>query len=59
MGEQESYPDVLTGMLQVFSIDVYDLLDPDDTLSFVTPSIARNFDILPNVVNEPFMVLPR
>ncbi|XP_069150083.1 uncharacterized protein [Solanum lycopersicum] len=55
-GEQESSPDVVTGMLQVFSIDVYALLDPSATLSFVTPLIARKFDILPDILNEPFMV---
>ena len=25
-------------------------------LSFVTPLIARKFDILPDILNEPFMV---
>ena len=29
-GEQETSPKVVTGMLKVFSIDVYALLDPDD-----------------------------
>ena len=33
--EQEKYPDVVTGILQVLSIDVYALLDPSSTLSFV------------------------
>ena len=33
-GEQESSPNVVTGMLQVFSINVYSLLDPGATLSF-------------------------
>ena len=31
-GEQETSSDVVTGMLKVFSIDVYSLLDPDATL---------------------------
>ena len=35
-GEKKDSPDVVTGMLQVFSIDVYDLLDPCYTLSLVT-----------------------
>ena len=34
-GEQESSPDVVTGMLQVFAINVYCLLDPGATLSIV------------------------
>lgn len=55
-GEQQSSPKVVTGILQVFSIDVYALLDPGSTLYFVTPLIARKFDILPDILNEPFMV---
>ena len=47
---------MVTGMLQVFSIDVYALLDMGDTLSFVTHLIARKFDILPDILNEPFIV---
>ena len=43
-------------MLQVFSLNVYDLLDPGATLSFDTPLVARKFDILPDILNEPFMV---
>ena len=46
-GEQESSPDVVNGMLQVFSIDAYDLLDPGDILSFVTPLILRNLRFCP------------
>ena len=55
-GEQESSPDVVNGMLQVFSIDVYDLLDPGYILSFITPLIVRKFNVLPDILNEPFMV---
>ena len=54
--EQETSPDVVTGMLKVFCIDVYALLDPDATLSFVTPLVAKKFNILPDILNEPFMV---
>lgn len=50
-GEQQSSPKVVTGILQVFSIDVYALLDQGATLSFVTPFIARKFDILPYIQN--------
>ena len=49
-------PDVVTGMLQVFSIIVYALLDVDATLSFVTPLVAMKFDVLPDVLIEPFSV---
>ena len=55
-GEQQSSPNVVTGMLQVFWIDVYALDDPGDTLSFVTPLIARKFNIFPDILNEPFIV---
>ena len=43
-------------MLKVFSIDVYALLDLDATLSFVTPLVAKKFDILPDTLHEPFIV---
>ena len=43
-------------MLKVYSIDVYVLLDPGDTLSFVTPLVAKKFNILPDVLHEPFIV---
>lgn len=33
--DQEDSLDVVTGMFHVFLINVYDLLDPDDTLFFV------------------------
>ena len=46
-GEQESSPDVVTGMLQVFSIYVYALLDRGDKLSFVTPLIAKSLIFCP------------
>ena len=37
---------MVTGMLQLFSFDVYSLLDPGATLSFVTPFVTMEFDIL-------------
>uniref|UniRef100_M1DF09 Retrotransposon gag protein n=1 Tax=Solanum tuberosum TaxID=4113 RepID=M1DF09_SOLTU len=45
-GEQESSPDVVTGMFKVFQLDVYDLLDPGATLSFMTLYMAMRFDVL-------------
>ena len=56
MGEQECSPDVVIGTSQVFSIDVYYLLFPGATLSFVTPLVASKFDILSNILIETFMV---
>lgn len=35
--ESEASPDVVTGMLKLFSHDMYNLLDLKSTLSFVTP----------------------
>ena len=35
---------------------MYALLDPGSTLSFVTPLIARRFDVLPDVLHEPILV---
>ena len=43
-------------IFKVFSIDVYALLDLGDTLSFVTPLVAKKFDIFPYVLHEPFIV---
>ncbi|WMV13835.1 hypothetical protein MTR67_007220 [Solanum verrucosum] len=43
-------------MLKVFQLDVYALIYPSDTLSFVTPYVAMRFDILPNVLLDPFSV---
>ena len=38
-GEKETFPDGVTGMLKVFYIGIYALLDPGATLSFVTPLV--------------------
>ena len=43
-------------MLKVFFIDVYVLLHPNATLSFVTPIVSKKFDILPDILHEPFIV---
>ena len=54
--EYESFP-IWLPVCYMFSLLMYMiLLDPGDTLSFVTPLIARKFDILPDILNEPFMV---
>ena len=43
-------------MLKVFSIYVYVLHDPGATLYFVTPLISKMFEILPDILNDPFIV---
>ena len=45
-----------TGTLHVFSFPVYALLDSGSTLSFVTPLVASKFDLLPEILHEPFLV---
>uniref|UniRef100_M1DHG6 Gag-pol polyprotein n=1 Tax=Solanum tuberosum TaxID=4113 RepID=M1DHG6_SOLTU len=55
-GEQEGSPDVVTGRFKVFKHDVYSLLNPATTLSFVTPYLAMRFYVLPDVLFHPFSV---
>ena len=56
-GEQEQSLDMITGILQVFSIDFYALLDAGDTLLFVTSLVATKYDIPPDVLIEPFFAI--
>ncbi|KAH0654413.1 hypothetical protein KY289_032091 [Solanum tuberosum] len=42
--DKEDSLNVVIGTLRVFDLDVYALLDPEATLSFVTPYIAVKFD---------------
>src|SRR5688572_22476892 len=53
---QENSSDIVTGMLRVFSFDCYALLDLGDTLSFMTPYVANQFEILPEHLLDPFTV---
>ena len=55
-GDQEYSPDVVTSMLQLFQINVYELLDTTAILSFVTPLVSIKIDVLPNVLVLPFLV---
>lgn len=41
-------------MLCVFQLDVYAFLDPQATLSFMTPYIALNVYVNPKILSEPF-----
>ncbi|KAH0688918.1 hypothetical protein KY289_016276 [Solanum tuberosum] len=54
--EQENSPDVVTGMIKVITLEVYALLDTGSSLSFVTPYVVNNFDVLPEKLCEPFCV---
>ena len=46
-GEQETSRDVVNGMLKIFTLDVYALLDPGATLFFITPQVAKSFMFYP------------
>lgn len=43
-------------MLKVLYIDVYAFLNPDETFSFVTYFVSMKFEILSDVLEEPFSV---
>ena len=44
------------GNLLVISFPVYALLDPVTTSSMVTPFVANQFELLPRILHEPFLV---
>ncbi|XP_070020618.1 uncharacterized protein [Nicotiana sylvestris] len=54
--DTEARGDVVIGMLTIFTFDVYALIDPGSTLSYVTPYIANKFGIEPEKLCEPFEV---
>ena len=43
-------------MLRVFYFDVYVLLDPGSSFSYVTPLVAVNFEINSEKILKPFLV---
>lgn len=47
---------MVIGMLQVFFINTYTLLEVDATFSIVTPFVAMKFKIFHKVLLEPFSV---
>ena len=57
--EQETSANDVKGMLKVYSIYVYVLLDPSATWSFVTTPVAKMFIIFPDILSEAFMVSSR
>ncbi|XP_070050512.1 uncharacterized protein [Nicotiana tomentosiformis] len=52
----EASPDVITGILTVQTHDVYALIDPGSTLSYVTPYDATEFGIEPEQLLELFSI---
>ncbi|XP_070028966.1 uncharacterized protein [Nicotiana sylvestris] len=54
--DTEARGDVVTGMLTIFTFDVYALIDSGSTLSYVAPYIAKKFGIEPEKLCESFKV---
>nr|XP_009804362.1 PREDICTED: uncharacterized protein LOC104249607 [Nicotiana sylvestris] len=52
----ETFPGVVTSILTVQSHDVYALIDPDSTLSYVTPYVVMEFGIETEHLHEPFFI---
>ena len=52
----EASPDVVTGTLSIFSYNVYVLIDPGSTLSYITPLVAGKFKRAPTLLNKPVEV---
>ncbi|XP_070042676.1 uncharacterized protein [Nicotiana tomentosiformis] len=52
----EASSDVITGILTVQSHDVYALIDPGSTLSYVTPYVPMGFGIKSEQLHEPFSI---
>ncbi|KAG5576138.1 hypothetical protein H5410_056272 [Solanum commersonii] len=50
------FPNVVTGVIKVFTFNVYALLDRGASLSFVTPYIVMSFDVLLEQLLDPFSV---
>ena len=61
--DSEASPDVVTGILMIFSQAVYALIDPGFTFSYITPFIASKIDmrseLLPQLVevSRPLVIL--
>ncbi|KAF3625249.1 hypothetical protein FXO37_30970 [Capsicum annuum] len=54
--EFEALPNIVTEMLILFSYDVYYLLDPGSTLSYVTPFVAMHFRFGPECIPYLFSI---
>ncbi|MCF6774915.1 hypothetical protein L3H44_11020, partial [Corynebacterium sp. MC-12] len=52
----DKVPDVVASMLKVFDFDVYALIDPSATLSFVTSFVAKKFHVDPELLHESYEV---
>ena len=52
----DNSPHVVTCIIKVFTFDIYTSLDQGAILSFETPYVANQFEILPEKLCEPFCV---
>ncbi|XP_070004325.1 uncharacterized protein [Nicotiana sylvestris] len=52
----ESSPDVVTGILSIFSIDMYALINPGSTLSYISRFVASKWDREPELLHKSFEV---
>ena len=52
----EDVPNVVTGMLRVFHLDVYALINPVENISFVSPYVSMRFSVKPELLKDPFSV---
>ena len=48
--------DVVIVILSIFSHNVYALIDPGSTLSYITPLVAGRLKRTPKLLNKPFEV---
>ena len=56
LGEHGTSTDMVTGLLNFFSIDIYASFYRGLTLSFITLLVAKKFDIFPNKFDKTFIV---
>lgn len=54
--EQDNFADVDNLNLLVLCFHVYALLDLVSTLSMFTPLLANQFELIPEILHEPFLV---
>ena len=54
--EAEAAPDVIRGKISLFNFEVYALIDPGATHSFIASSTASNLSVTPDVLGKDLSV---
>ncbi|XP_070049534.1 uncharacterized protein [Nicotiana tomentosiformis] len=54
--DSEASPDVVTGILTIYSHAIYALMDPGSTFSYITPFIAGKLDMRSELLPQPVEV---